>query len=361
MNEPIRLRYANHIVGVFLMVVFLIGCVVSVRLFTRLAVKKDRFYIELPEETASQLRTGAEVIILGETVGEVESLQYVDDTELVRVELGIETKRSDQITTDSEVELDRKFGVGAPVVRIRRNRLPGSTEPAKQIPPGSTIHRFRGDDDRIDSMAISVETAGSSIDVTAKKINESFDKTIDPAFKTSETAFDSILATSEAIRPQAVDAFAQVQQSTQILEAKVTQLTERVDKLVDQEVRQTIAEIKRSALSATQAAEGVQQLASGIDQKSDRTAQDVAQTLAKLRETAEMIQRLTQETRSVVRIVRGEAEQLPGTTERINDTVSDTQDLVGDINDHWLLRRSQNDKKPTQQLSPSAVRSGGVR
>ena len=65
MNEPVRLRYANQIVGVFLMIVVIIGGVVSVRLFTRIAVKKDRFFVDIPETVANQLRTGTEVIILG--------------------------------------------------------------------------------------------------------------------------------------------------------------------------------------------------------------------------------------------------------------------------------------------------------
>lgn len=361
MNEPLRLRYANQIVGVFLMIVFIIGCIVSVRLFTRIAVKKDVFYIDLTEDIANQLRTGTEVIILGETVGEVATLRYLESSDLVRVALAIESKRSGLITTDSEVELDRKYGVGLPVVRIRRNRPAGQTEPAVRIQPGQSIQRFRKGDDQIERIAGQVESAGGSVDDAARRITDSINDTIDPAFQSSEAAFESVRITSETVRPETVRTLTQLRETTENLENKLVGLTQQVDRLIEDDIRQTIGQIQESAVAATKAAEGVEALAGSLDKKSEKTNQDVAQTLAKLRETAELIQQLTQETREIVRIVRDEAEDLPGTTQRVNETVGDTQDLVGDIRDHWLLRRYRDDRKRTEQVSPSSVRSGGVR
>ena len=360
MNEPIRLRYANQIVGIFLMIVFIIGCVVSVRLFTRIAVKKDRFYVDVPEEVAHQLRTGTEVIILGETVGEVDALRYIDDSNAVRVTLEIDSKRSDLITTDSEVDLDRKYGVGPPVVRIRRNRPTDRTEPAEQILPGEVIGRFREDEDTVEDMAGKIETAGESVDVAAKSITNSLSETIDPAFQTSQQAFDSVRETSDTVRPEAVETLTQLRRTTENLEGEITQLTRRVDALVQDQVSKAVSQINDSAVAASEAAASVQKLAEGLDSKSEQTNEDIAETLKTIRETARMIQQLTQETREIVRIVRNEAEDLPGTTARVNDTVNETQDLVGDIRDHWLLRRYRTGKKPTEQVPPSSLR-GGVR
>ncbi|MDV6032760.1 MAG: hypothetical protein F9B45_22275 [Phycisphaera sp. RhM] len=361
MNEPFRLRYVNQIVGVFLIVVFLLSIVISVRFTSDLAVKKELFFIHVPENMAAQLRNGTEVIILGETVGQVDGLEYIVDDDLVRVTLAINAKYSDLITTDSAVTLDRKYGVGPAVVRIRRNRPEGQTDPPQRLLPGQTITRILKQDDQVDRMASNIEAAGNSVDSAAKKLQQSLTENIDPAFGSSEETFESLKLTSDAIRPEAVETFAQLRETTENLEAELTRLARRVDQLVDGDIRQTILRIQDSATAASEAAESVKKLAANIDAKSDQTNDDIATTLETLRETALLIQRLTTETRDVVRIVRSEAEALPGTTERVNDTVEDTQDLVGDIQDHWLLRRYRENKAPTKQLSPSSVRGGGVR
>jgi len=361
MNEPVRLRYANQIVGVFLLLVLVLSCLVSVRLFTRLAVKKDRFYIDVAENVASQLRTGTEVIILGETVGEVAELSYVDGSNLVRVALGVDARRSELITTESEVELERKYGVGPPVVRIGRSRSANDDEPVRRIPPGGRITRFRQDEDQVQNMADSVETASGSVNDAAREVTKSLQETVQPAFTASERSFDSVRETSEALRPEAIETLAQLRTTTTNLEAELSKLTQRVDQLVEGDIRETIQRINDSAIAATEAAESVRDLSLSLDQKSEVTADDVASTLQTLRDTASRIQQLTEETREVIRIVRSEAGELPGTTARVNDTVNEASDLVETINDHWLLRRYQQRKSPSRQVPPSSVRGGGVR
>ncbi|MCC9599498.1 MlaD family protein [Stieleria sp. JC731] len=364
MNEPIRLRYANKIVGLFLMIVMVLCVVVSVRLITRIAIRKDHFYIEVTEDIASQLRTGTEVLILGQTVGEVDELNYVDGTNLVRITLAIDSRRSDLITTQSQVELDRKYGIGPPVIRIAR--APGSSllDPegtAEPIAPGESIPYFKQDDDQVENTAINVQEASQAVAGAADRISDSLQESINPAFEAGERTFDSVRATSEAIRPEAAQTLAQLRQTTINLESELTKLTQRVDQMLDNEIRETIKDINASAIAATKAAESVRDAAQGIDQNASQTTADIAETLETLRETAVRIQQLTEETREVVRIVRSEANDLPGTTERINETVDDAQDLVGDINNHWLLRRYQNNRSQNQQVSPSSVRGGGVR
>ena len=361
MNEPVRLRYANQIVGLFLLLVLILCCVVSVRLFTRIAVKKDRFYIDVSEDVASQLRTGTEVIILGETVGEVAELNYVDGGNLVRIALAIDSRRSDLITSESEVELERKYGVGPPVVRIGRAQAGEVEEPVRPILPGGMIPKFRQDEDQVQNMADSVQTASGSVNNAAVEVTKSLQETVQPAFSASQRSFDSVRETSEALRPEAIETLAQLRTTTKNLESELTQLTRRVDELVDGDVRDTIERINASAIAATEAAESVRELSQSLDRKSSTTAEDVAHTLQTLRETALQIQRLTEETRQVVRVVRGEADELPGTTARVNDTVNEASDLVETINDHWLLRRYQRQRAPSQQVPPSSVRGGGGR
>lgn len=361
MSEPYRLRYTNQIVGLFLLAVLVTTTVVSVVLFSRLFVTRDHFYVSATEDEASDLKTGTEVIYLGKTIGHVQELRYVATSDLVSVLLAIDSDYSDQITTDSQVVLNHKFGVGIPVLTIRRKKWTERTRPARPLQPGQSIGQFLGDPDPIGKMADEFESASSSMDLAAKTITHSMTESVDPAFNKSSTAFESWEKTSETLRPATLETLVQIRGTTARLEKELTKLTQRINELVDKDIRETVASIKESAIAATDAAKSVGQTASTIEAKSEQTNKDVAETLKTLRETALMIQRLTQETREVVRIVRSEANELPGTTERINDTVSDTQDLVGDIQNHWLLRRYRTDPKPTQQVSPSAVRGGGIR
>lgn len=361
MNEPYRLRYTNQIVGLFLLIVLIITTAVSVLLFSRLLVTRDHFYVSATEEEASGLRAGTEVLILGQSVGEVDELRYFSESDLVRVRLAIDIDFADQITSDSEVTLNRKFGVGAPVLTIRRGRSTRDGVGATLLEPGQSIGRFRGDVDPVDKMSSDIGVASSAIDLAGNAIASSMTDTIDPAVRQSEAAFASLERTSESMRGEVAETLAEIRRATASLEQEMQDLSERVSTLIDRDIRETVARIHESAVAATDAAKSVEVTAGTIKQKSEITNEDVAKTLATLRETSLLIQKLTNESRQVVQIVRGEADQLPGTTERVNDTISDTQDLVGDINNHWLLRRYRNDTRPTKQVSPSSVRGGGVR
>lgn len=359
MNEPFRLRYVNQIVGVFLIVVFLLSIAISIPFTSGLTKEKIEYSMNVHEAMANQLRTGTEVIILGETVGQVKGLSYVAGSDLVRVTFEIEAKHRSKITNYSEVTLDRKYGVGPAVIRLRRSRLDDEDETA--WPPGESLTRIEEQDDQVERMAREVEAAGSSIDAAAQQIQSSLKDSFDPAFATTEQAFQSFQATSDEIRPEAIQTLTQLRTTTASLENELTQLSRRIDQLVDGEVRTTIGKIEDSAVAATEAAESVEKLALSIDTKTDKTNEDVAATLAALRDTAALIKQLTEETRVVVKIIRGEADELPGTTRQVKDTVDDTQELVGDIQSHWLLRRYRDNKTPTEQLSPSSLRGGGGR
>ena len=274
--------------------------------------------------------------------------------------MAIDSKRGDLITTDSEVDLDRKYGVGVPVIRVRRSPIDEAETPARKIEPGEVIPRFREDQDTVENMAGKIETASDSVDSVARDVSQSLNETINPAFSASQETLESVQATSDAIRPEAVDTLQQIRASTINLENEMTTLAQRVDRLVENQVRSTVDQINEAAVAAADAAESMQKLAEGLDAKSETTNDDIRKTLDVMRETALLIQQLTQETREVVRIVRSEADDLPGTTARVNDTVSETQELVGDIRDHWLLRRYRSERESSQQVSPSSLR-GGVR
>ncbi len=361
MNEPYRLRYTNQIVGFFLLIVLLITTAVSVILFSRLFVSRDHFFVTATEQEAKDLRTGTEVVVLGRTIGEVTDLRYAEDSDDVVVQLGIDSNFSDQITANSVVTLDRRFGVGTPVLTIRRRRSPNAPDATTTLKPGDSLGDFTDIVEPIEEMVSKVETTSDSIDEAAKAIKDSIQQSMTPALAKGSDAFESWESTSEALRPEALLTLAQIKESTTKIETDLTDLTRRLNELIAGEIRQSVVKISSSADAATMAAAGVEKTAQAIEDQSAQTGENVRKTLQALKDTAEQIRLLTIETREVVRIVRGEVNELPGTTRRVNDTIGDTQELVGDIQDHWLLRRNRSGRSPTEQLPPTSIRSGGLR
>jgi ABC-type transporter Mla subunit MlaD len=377
MNEPYRLRYTNQIVGVFLLVLLVLIAIVgfSVTRAGRLFVTPLRYYVQLSDKDAEDLTTDTEVVVLGKPIGSIESIQYIDHSDQIRITLAIDPLYRDLITTESVLAVERKFGLGKTVIKIRRrhqadssadssvnldNERPSVT--ATPLIPGATILQVEGKEDRLAQIANKVDTTGDSIDVAAKSVDRSFEKSVNPAADRVKIASESVEKTSETVRPDTILTLEVIRQSTSRLESQVSDLTKALQQVVEVEMRRTLNSIENSARASERTAATIEQTSSTIGSNTEKTQSDIAETLELLRQSIVSIQSLTNESREVVRIVRGEANQLPGTTQRINETVSDTQDLVNEVQDHWFLSGRDRKNSRTPQLSPSStIRSGGTR
>lgn len=368
MNEPYRLRYTNQIVGAFLVIVLLFVILLLAVLLRagNFLADHQRYWIEIDQDEIGDLHKGAEVTILGERAGTVEDIRYVAQTDQVRVDLHIDPAMGDEIFADSFVQMERKFGVGAPILVIRR----GSNDQRQptRLASGSRLKIVQSESDRVDQMARELESASESIRLiqqqlsptlsdisdSADRFNGSLDDSVDPAFARFGQASDSIYNTSEAVRPETLETLQAVQSATENLESRVATLTEKIETLVENDMRDTLVEVRQSS-------DDISTAAKTVDQTTQDVNQDVAKTLETLREAAEQVQQLAIDTSDLIRVVRKEANDLPGTTKRVNDTVSDAQDMVGEIRSHWLLRRYSTQGKPTTQVSPSSIRGGSAR
>ncbi|TWU41124.1 MlaD family protein [Novipirellula artificiosorum] len=368
MNEPYRLRYTNQIVGAFLLILLLFLIVLSILLLraSDYFVEQDHYWIEIAQEDIDDLHKGADVMILGERAGKVENIRYVDDSDKVRVNLAIDPQKSSEIFSDSIVLLERKYGIGTPILDIRRAKSAnGAMVP---LLPGNQLANFRGEADRIDQMAHEVESVSESvrriqqkldptlsgIEQAADRFRGSLDNSIDPTLSQTMKASDSFYQTNEAIRPEALETLQTVRKATENLESQVESLTTKIELLVENDMRDTLVDVREST-------DDISAAASRVNQSSVTVTESISETLRTLRDAAEEIHQLATETREVVRIVRKEANELPGTTQRVNETVSDTQDLVGEVRSHWLLRRYNTQPTSTPQVSPSSLRGGAVR
>jgi phospholipid/cholesterol/gamma-HCH transport system substrate-binding protein len=352
MNEPYRLRYTNQAVGIFLLVILFLLLAFSILVLRAgdYFVEKDHYWIEIPQEDIRDLYKGAEVMILGERAGEIESIRYIDATDQVRVNLSISPNMSNQIFADSIVRQDRKFGLGTPILMIRRGNA--GAESKQPLPPGNQIRNYEGELDRLDKVTRQVETVSEAIrliqeqlDPTLLSVTAASDQlrgtlssSVEPAFDETRRAADSFYQTNETLRPKTMETLDTVQSATERLQQQIGDLTERVG----------------------ESASSVQRAADSITTTTEQSSQNLAETLSSLRDAADEVRQLALQTQDLVRIVRREAEDLPGTTERFNETVSDTQQMVGEIRSHWLLR---NSRQTQESLTPrsTGTRGGSVR
>ncbi|MCU0719256.1 MAG: hypothetical protein MUC83_06110 [Pirellula sp.] len=363
-NEPFRLRYANRIVGVFLLILLVSITSIAVMLanLSGVMTKRADYFCDLPESVAIDLVKGTEVLQLGEQIGRVVSLEYVEDSTQVRLKLSINPPYEQTLTTLSYLSLERKFGVGATYLKIRRLKNVGESSPTALV-PGDSIP-FITQDDPLNSVAGNVENASSSIRTiqtemtptlssvksASDSINLSVSEQINPAMKQSKAAFESMEATSNLLQEQ-----------SRILSAEIQSLTDRTRDLIDKDVSQTLTSIVKASDAAKKASDTVAETSQRIDNKTDVTNDEILKTLEIMNKTLLLVQKLTTESRQVVQIIRGEADDLPGTTAQIKATADDSQELVNEIRSHWLLRNSRSPSSENKQISPSSFRAGGPR
>ncbi|MEM0926222.1 MAG: MlaD family protein, partial [Planctomycetota bacterium] len=335
--------------------------------------QQDAYFVEIDQSELEDLRQGASVLMLGQRIGEVKELGYVGDSRRVRIELAINPRYSRQIFDTSTITPDQKYGLGSPNLVIKRNADPDTV--SVPLPPGSTIVRFEVREDQISEVASEVKAVSesilkiqqrldpalASIDAAADSVNSTFQNRVDPATDETRAAAKEFSQTNRDLRPLASETLAMIQDATLDLQKRVGELTQRIDSLVENDIRETLADIRASADRINTAAGSVGTTSESIGENANDINRRVAESLESLVSAAESVQRLSEETRDVVRIVRQEANDLPGTTNRVNDTVSDTQDLVDEIRGHWLLRRTSKRDQPASLLSPSNVRAGGGR
>lgn len=364
-NEPFRLRYANQIVGAFLLFSLVGSTLLAVGLArnNRFLSKSVNFFASLTEQQAADLRTGTEVVVLGRNVGQVQSLDYLDNSDQVRLQLAIDTKYRDLITTGSVISLERKFGVGAMFIKVRRRSM--SELKAEPVPlDANEFIPMVQDADRVDKMASEVTSASRSID----SIRESATPALESFRITSDTLNDSLL---EKINPAAVEsrqALRSLQATSDLLQVHSQQTTDNIQKLTDlmqafveNDVRKGLESVTRASDSTANASDNLAKTSANLDKKTDLTNEDIRQTLATMRETLVVITKLSNESREFVQVLRGEAHDLPGTTAKFNDTVEDTQDLVQQIRSHWILRSTRNQANSAEPIKPSSIRAEGPR
>jgi ABC-type transporter Mla subunit MlaD len=155
MPEPLRLRFVNQIVGIFVLAVL---AVVVAFLLLLLRAKGQsasqmEFEIRIAQSELDGLRKGTEVEILGQPAGRIDRISYAEQGNRVILGLAIKEQYSRQIFTDSTVHVRHKYGAALAYLEILRGDR--SETPLVDVAPEQPIEikNFQPHHDRIDELA----------------------------------------------------------------------------------------------------------------------------------------------------------------------------------------------------------------
>ncbi|MEM9826880.1 MAG: hypothetical protein AAF958_09840 [Planctomycetota bacterium] len=360
MNEPYRLRYTNQIVGAFLILLLLFVILIASVLVRANPVfdRSERIEFRISQDQLGDLYEGAEVMRLGRRAGQVETIRYAEEQgDQITIELAVDPEVARQWNGRAELHVERKFGVGSPILVIRRGRA--DPEPADAEDDSV---RFFGETDRLDQMASQVQSVSDSVSRierqltptlqsirdSSEDLSESLNQSIRPASDRTAAAMTSVQQSSDVLRPETLATLKAFRESTQALERQIGQLTTEVQSLVRGDLRETLGDVRSAAIESRDAAYSVRET-------SEQTNRRVAETLQDIQTSAGEVTRLARQSSIVVGILREEAEELPGTAKAIRRSAQDAEALVEDINGHWLLRGKQQTLSGDRQIAPPSL------
>lgn len=304
MHKQFKFRYVNEIVGSF---VLLIVALVLVGIFLagraqQWFVPVHRFTLAFPPEGSFGLKNGAEVIILGTTVGIIDRIT-VNEVGLMSGRISIKGDFIRFIRKDSKAFVKNKFVIaGDAYVEITKGTGP-------QLPVGSSLQAVK--DTEI-------------TEIIQEVIEEIKDVTL-PTIEQGRMALEEYTKLAADLRDPEGDLHQLIGRLARIAEG-----LEKGDGLAGSIMKDPdlAAELKSII---TKISDSFNQLAKIVD--------NVAAATTKLPKIADTIS--------------GELEDVPGFVLQTRDTLKETQRLIEAIQKHWLVRPYVK-KGETSTLIPAA-------
>lgn len=352
-----RLRYVNQLVGAFVILVFglVFAAIIMVAWGQEWRVPRHTVYAYMVEEELDGLQVNTPVQILGERVGRVREIRYVDDPQLegrlraelpgpiprathfLQIEMQISDRFIDEVRVDSRIHIRRRLaGVGDVYLEVLRGQdIAGQVDQSTIFP----ITQERSAQDEVRTMV---------------------------------TLMAEVQQDFAVMRQSMVDSAAEFQRSS----VEVSQASLRVRELAESmlEVSPRLPEIADEIQSATtdirQTSERIRDTASQIGD-SNRQLQnvlaDAEEVSPRLLPIAQRAEQLLSTSQVVADRLRDESDDLPGTVRGFNETlhgfdetVGDAQQVIDGLRQNWLIRRHVEQPQSPRRIPPSKARVGGM-
>ncbi len=345
-----KLRYVNQLVGVFVILV------VSVLFATLLVVAWGQEWFVpshdllayLAEEELDGMQVNTPVQILGERVGKVREIRYVDEParieqlrsrfpddgqpkrQFLEIQLQISDRSIDKVRADSRIHIRRRLaGVGDVYLEILRgsaHRGPASESTIFGIYPEKSAQ------DEIRSM--------TGLMAEVQRDFATMRESWVASAKTFERSSTDFMQTSDRVREVARSLLEVTPQLPQLADDVLR--TSRDLKATSEQFRQTASDIGQSNRQ-------LQNVLADAEEVSPRWLPITQQT-----------ERLLTTSQAIADRLRDETEELPGTINQVRDTAGDAQEVIDGLRQNWLIRRQVQQPETPTRLPSSRVRVGGI-
>lgn len=345
-----QLRYVNHLVGAFVILVvgLLFAALLVVAWGQEWFVPSHVLHAYLPEEELDGMQVNTPVQILGERVGKVREIRYVDDParveqlrsrlpggsrltrQFLEITLQISDRSIDKVRADSRIHIRRRLaGVGDVYLEILRG----------------SAHRGRPDE----STVFGIYPEKSAQDEIRTMTGLMADVQRD--FATMQQAW---VASAETFARSSAD-FMQTSERVRAVADSLSDLAPQLPQLAD--------DVQRTSRALRATSEQFQQTASEIGHSNGQLqnvlthAEEISPHWLPITQQTE---RLLATSQAVADSLRDETDALPGTVNQVRDAADDAQEMIDGLRQNWLIRRNIPQPQSPSRLPSNRVRVGGM-
>lgn len=345
-----KLRYANQFVGAFVLLVLglLFTALLIVAWGQEWFVPNHEIYAYVPEGELDGLQVNTPLQILGERVGKVREISYVDDVEMVqqllgrwptsdtsgrhflRVTLQISDRFINEVDVGSKIHIRRRLaGVGDVYLEILR----GDVRLGR--PDASTIF-----------VIYSEKSAQDELRTMTRLMAE-----VQRDFMVMRES----LVTSSAAFERSNEKIAQTSGRIQDLADSLLEVTPRLPEIAD-EVRRTTVDMRATSERFRETTEEIGQ----SNRQLQNVLTDAEAASPRLLPIAKQTEQLLATSQVVADRLKDESEDLPGTVNEFRGAVGDAQEVIDGLRQNWLIRRHVEQPRSPDRLPSSKVRVGGI-
>jgi ABC-type transporter Mla subunit MlaD len=339
MTESFRLRHVNWIVGFFLLLILglALGSVLAYIFVTDTFGTKLTYYTIVKQEELGSLRKGAEVFLLGDSVGKVDDIAFVNGKN-IKVTMKIRQTPSENIVTNSRVIISQPFaGFTNSHVEIRRGD--GTTEILPDA-NGERELKLAVAENQLNDVGASVsqgmaqivdnfDRARSSIvwGMNAfRSLSQTSERGVEPALEELRKAISELRASTARTETTLKNTLEDIAETSRTMNDRTKSSSANLDANIE-EMEQSIAEANRNMKIAI-----------------DKVNRDLTLSLSKFNDVMDDLKKVSKD--------------LPETKDEVDDAVSDADDVIDGLKRHPLLKNHIPQDQGTRQTAPSSVRGG---
>lgn len=358
MTESFRLRHVNWIVGLFLLIVMVValGSILAYIFVYDVGATRLPYEVFMTQEELGSLKKNAEVFLLGENVGKVESIRFRNETDSplpdgkrdkdIVVTLRIKETYKGEIRKESYVVVSTPLAVGNAHIEIIRGSAASSvlttSETAKAELPleekdnplndvGSSVAQGMAQIvDNFDRARSAIVWGMNSV----RSLSQATERGVDPALVELRKAIEELRATTARTEVTLKHTLEDVAETSRTMNNSTKTSSANLDTNIE-EMEQHIADANRNLKISI-----------------DRLNRDLAVSLNKFNQSMAKID-------SVVDDFKKVSQNLPDTMDEVNDAVEDADAVIDGVKRHPLLKNHVEQDKGTRQAAPASIRGGG--